>query len=82
MLHCQPPVPSRETASPVDLEGTERTKDGGVASTRVRGELGSADSVFTDTETFEGTRKFLLWGHGSLVATLGHQQDEKSEKAI
>lgn len=56
MLHCQPPVPSRETASPVDLEGTERTKDGGVASTRVREELGSADSAFKGTETFEGTR--------------------------
>lgn len=56
MLHCQPPVPSRETASPVDLEGTERTKGGGVASTRVRGELGSADSAFKGTETFEGTR--------------------------
>lgn len=56
VLHCQPPVPSRETASPVDLEGTKRTKGGGVASTRVREELGSADSVFKGTETFEGTR--------------------------
>lgn len=61
-----PLVPSKKPTPPVDLEGTDRTKDGCVTSThsshrlapfvaRLEDELGLSDSVFKDTETFEDT---------------------------